>query len=443
MRKRRTFKLGAMAMTLMLLLSACAAGGPGTSTDTGTTGATGSGDSGGDAPAGKTTISYWTPFSGGDGEFMTQMIEKFNSENQEIHVEQLANPASDYYTKLQTAIASDQAPDLMVLHSSRMPQFVPSGFVTPLDDLAAEAQIDWGEFNPTILDSTVYEDKHYSIPLDTHAIVMYYNKEYLKKAGVLGEDGNPVYDKSPEGFTEFLNKIKSAVPADVAPLAQPDVRIDSYWMFWGFYNQLTDGGKFYDAEGKGELNNPQALEALEYVDSLYKSGLIPPKINDAVKLFQDKRAAVLITGVWSTGAFENIEGLDFGVVPMPQIYDQPATWGDSHTLALPKHGKEDPAKQKAALVFAKWLADNGEMWAKAGHIPSVTKVLDSQAFKDMPYRSDYAQSADFVKYWPRNEKQGQINDNIIKEFEKMMAGKQDAKTTLEKADAAIDKTAGK
>ncbi|MDO3409998.1 ABC transporter substrate-binding protein [Saccharibacillus sp. CPCC 101409] len=434
MRQRPKFKMAALLLTTMLGLSACAAGGPGTTTNTG---------DGGTAAGEKTTISFWTPFSGGDGEFMTAMIDKFNQENSEIRVEQLANKAEDYYTKLQTAIASDQAPDLTVLHSARMPQFVPAGFVTPLDELASEVQLDWGEFNPTILDSTVYDEKHYSVPLDTHAIVMYYNKDYLKDAGVLGDDGNPIYDKSPEGFTEFLNKIKAAAPKDVAPLAQPSVRIDSYWMFWGFYNQLKDGGKFYDESGKAELNNPQALQALEYVDSLYTSGLIPPKIDDAVKLFQDKRAAVLITGVWSTGSFENIDGLDFGVVPMPQIYDQPATWGDSHTLALPKHGKEDPAKQKAALTFAKWLADNGEMWAKAGHIPSVTKVLDSQAFKDMPYRSDYAESANFVKYWPRNDKQGQVNDNVVKEFEKMMAGKQDAKTTLEKANAAIDKTTGK
>ncbi len=443
MRKRNLFKPAALALTLMLLLSACAGGGAGTSGSGGGTTAGTGGEGGGDAPAGKTTISFWTPFSGGDGEFMTQMIEKFNAENQEIHVEQLANPAGDYYTKLQTSLASDQAPDLMVLHSSRMPQFVPAGFVTPLDDLAAESQLDWGEFNPTILESTIYEDKHYSIPLDTHAIVMYYNKDHLEKAGVLGEDGKPVFDQTPEGFTEFLTKIKAAVPADVAPLAQPDVRTDSYWMFWGFYNQLTEGGKFYDESGKAALNNPQALEALEYVNSLYTSKLIPPKINDAVKLFQDKRAAVLTTGVWSTGAFESVDGLNFGAVPMPQIYDQPATWGDSHTLALPKHGTEDPVKQKAALTFAKWLADNGELWAKAGHIPSVTRVLESQAFKDMPYRSDYAASADFVKYWPRNEKQGQINDNVIKEFEKMMAGKQDPKTTLEKANAVIDKTSGK
>ncbi|WP_458119557.1 ABC transporter substrate-binding protein [Paenibacillus sp. Z6-24] len=429
MRRNKFISTGMLLLAIMLVLSACAGGSqPSQSAEGGET-------------AGKTKITFWTPFSGGDGEFMTAMIDRFNQENKEIQVEQLSNRSEDYYTKLQTSLASDQAPDLAVMHSSRMPQFVPSGYVTPLDDLASSAGVNWDEFNPTILESTIYDNQHYSIPLDTHAIVMYYNKKYLEQAGVL-KDGKPVFEQSPEGFTEFLTKIKNAVPADVAPLAQPSVRIDAYWMFWGFYNQLTGGGKFYDANGKAELNNPQALEALEYVNSLYTSNLIPPNVNDAVKLFQDQKAAIVITGVWSTGAFENIKGLDFGVVPMPQIYDQPATWGDSHTLALPKHSKEDPAKQQAALTFANWLAQHGDMWAKAGHIPSVTKVLDSQEFKDLPYRSDYAKSADFVKYWPRNEKQGQVNDNVIKEFEKMMAGKQDPATTLEKSNAVIDKTTG-
>lgn len=430
MKKTKWIQAGCLLLIAMLVLSACAGGSaPSSSSESGKTG-------------GKTQISFWTPFSGGDGEFMAAMVDKFNQENPDIQVEQLSNRSEDYYTKLQTSLASDQAPDLAVLHSSRMPQFVPAGYVTPLDDLAAGSKVNWDEFNPTILESTIYDGKHYSIPLDTHAIVMYYNKTYLEKAGVL-KDGKPVFDPSPEGFTAFLTKIKNAVPADVAPLAQPSVRIDAYWMFWGFYNQLTGGGKFYDANGKAELNNPQAQQALEYVNSLYTSKLIPPNIDDAVKLFQDQRAAVLITGVWSTGSFENIKDLDFAVVPMPQIYDQPATWGDSHTLALPKHSQEDPAKQQAALTFANWLAEHGAMWAKAGHIPSVTKVLDSQEFKDMPYRSDYAKSADFVKYWPRNEKQGQINDNIIKEFEKMLAGQQDPATTLQKADASTDKITGK
>ncbi|MFM9282286.1 ABC transporter substrate-binding protein [Paenibacillus jiagnxiensis] len=430
MRKRKIIKLSALLLSLMLILSACAA-----ESSTAPEGA-GEGSSGE-----KTKITFWTPFSGGDGEFMTAMIEKFNAESTDIKVEQLSNRSEDYYTKLQTALASDQGPDLAVLHSSRMPQYVPSGYMTDLDGLASEAGVNWDDFNPTILESTVYDGKHYSIPLDTHAIVMYYNKKYLEQAGVL-KDGKPVYEQSPEGFTKFLTAIKDAVPADVAPLAQPNVRIDAYWMFWGFYNQLTGGGKFYDANGKAELNNPQALQALEYVNSLYTSKLIPPNINDAVKMFQDQKAAVLTTGVWSTGSFENIDGLDFGVVPMPQIYDQPATWGDSHTLALPKHSKEDPVKQKAALVFANWLAQNGEMWAKAGHIPSVTKVLDSEAFKAMDYRSDYAQSADLVKYWPRHDKQGQANDNVVKEFEKMMMGQQDPATTLQKADEVINKTTG-
>ena len=431
MRNKKWMKLSTLLISLVLVLSACAKTEPPSSTS----------NSGG--TKGKTKITFWTPFSGGDGEFMTAMIDKFNQENPNIQVEQLGNTSEDYYTKLQTSLASDQAPDLAVMHSSRLPQFVPAGFVTPLDDLASKTGVNWEDFNSNILDSTVFEGKHYSLPLDTHVLAMYYNKKYLQQADVLKDD-KPVIDKSPEGFTKFLTQIKGAVPGDVAPLAQPNVRIDSYWMFWGLYNQIKDGGgSFYDASGKAALNNPAALQALNYVDSLYTSKLIPPNIDDAMKLFQSQKAATIITGVWATGAFENTKDLDFGVVPMPQLYDQPATWGDSHTLVLPKHSKEDSDKQQAALTFANWLVQHGEMWAKAGHIPAVSKVLDSEEFKALKYRSDYAVSADFVKYFPRNAKQGEVNDNVIKEFEKMMLGKQDPQTTLQHANEVIDKTLSK
>ncbi|MEC0369767.1 ABC transporter substrate-binding protein [Paenibacillus chibensis] len=435
MAKHRGFKFMALGLALATMLTACAKTGSGPAGDPGssTTGSEG---------ASKVKITYWTPFSGGDGEFMDAMVKKFNEENGSIQVETLNNKSEDYYTKLQTSLASDQAPDVAVVHSARLPQFVPSGYLTDLDTLASENGVKWEDFNPTILDSTVYDGKHYSLPLDTHAIVMYYNKKYLEQAGVL-KDGKPDLASSPEGFTDFLTKIQKAVPSDVAPLAQPNVRVDSYWVFWGLYNQISGGGTFYKEDGTAGLNNPQALKALEYVDSLYKSKLIPPNIDDAFKMFQDGKAAVLLTGVWGVGSFEKTQGLDFGVVPMPQLYDQPATWGDSHTLALPKHAKEDPEKQKAAITFANWIVQHGEMWAQAGHIPSVSKVLDSDAFKSMKFRSDYSATADFVKYWPRNPKQGQINDEVTKEFEKMMMNKQDAKTTLENADKAINKVLGK
>ncbi|MCZ8520764.1 MULTISPECIES: ABC transporter substrate-binding protein [Paenibacillus] len=434
----RSIPAASLLLAASLALSACAKTEPAPAAGAGQSPSEGS-----TAAAGKVKLTYWTPFSGGDGDFMNEMVKKFNEESKDTQVEILNSRSEDYYTKLQTSMMSSQAPDVAVMHSARLPQYVPAGQLSTLDELAGSAGVSWGDFNGNILSSTVYDGKHYSIPLDTHTLVMYYNTKYLEQAGVL-KDGKPVLESSPEGFVNFLQKIKDSVPKDVAPLAQPNVRIDSYWMFWGFYNQLKDGGKFYAEDGKkGALNNPAALKALEYVNSLYTKELIPPNINDAFKLFLDGKAAVLVTGVWGTGAFENAKGLEFGVVPMPQIYDQPATWGDSHTLVLPKHTQDDPAKQKAALAFSNWLAQHGAMWAKAGHIPAVTKVAQSDEFKALKHRGDYIDSANFVKYWPRNPKQGQINDEIVKEFEKMMFKKQDAAATLKNADAIIEKLNGK
>jgi len=385
-------------------------------------------------------ITYWTPFSGGDGEFMAEMVRKFNEESKDVKVEQLNLKFDDYYTKLATAMAADQAPDVAVLHSTRLPQFTAAGFLNPVDDQAATTGVNWDDFNQTILESTAFDGKHFAIPLDTHLLVMYYNKKHLQQAGVLGNDGKPVIEPGPEGFVKFLQTIKDKVDPGIAPLAQPNVRIDSYWMWWSFYSQMKDGGKLYTEDGKASaINNPAALKALHYVNDLYKNQLIPPNINDAFKMFGEGKAAILVTGVWGVGAFESKPELDFGVAPVPQLYDQPGTWGDSHTLGFPKHNKQDPAKLQAAIKFANWIAQNSLTWAKAGHIPAVKKVQESTEYKNMKHRPDYVQSADFVKYFSRNPKQWPINDLSVKEFEAMMAGNQTPEQTLKNIEDKVNK----
>jgi len=385
------------------------------------------------------TISYWTSLSGGDGEFMAEMVRQFNEQSPNIKVEQLNLKFDDYYTKLATAMAADQAPDVAILHSTRLPQFTAANFLNAADESAAKAGVNWDDFNDTILESTVYDNKHYAIPLDTHLLVMYYNKKYLQQAGVLGSDGKPVIEPGAEGFVKFLQTIKEKVDPGVAPLAQPNVRIDAYWMWWSLYSQMADGGKLYTEDGKASaINNPAALKALHFVNDLYKTQLIPPNINDAFKMFGEGKAAVLITGVWGVGAFENQANLDFGVAPMPQLYDQPGTWGDSHTLAFPRHNKQDPAKLEAAVTFANWIAQNSLTWAKAGHIPAVKKVQESQEYKAMKHRADYVESANYVKYFSRNPKQWPINDLSVKEFEAMMAGNQTPEQTLKNIEEKVN-----
>ncbi|HIW32071.1 MAG TPA: ABC transporter substrate-binding protein [Candidatus Paenibacillus intestinavium] len=383
-------------------------------------------------------LEYWTPFSGGDNRFMTQLVDLFNEENRHIQVIQVNSRLDDYYSRLRTTILSGSAPDVAILHQTSLPQFVQNGYIENLEAPASAVSLDWDTFNANILESTVYDDVPYAVPLDTHTLVLYYNKDHLAQAGLLDAQGEPLLN-SGQSLEAFLQVLKQKLPPEIAPLAQPGTRIDSVWLWWSLYNQIDGGGAFYnDERTEVIINNEKALKALQYVHQLYNEGIIPPNINDAFKMFYDGQAAVLITGVWGTGAFEEVEKLNFGVIPLPVVFDQAAVWGDSHTLVIPtKHGMTNE-KRNAALYFMKWLVEHGAKWAEAGHVPSMTSVVKSSEYEDLPYRSDYAATANYVAYWPRHVMQWPIVEILIQEFEKMNYGQQTPAETLKQTQSKIN-----
>ncbi|TYP79773.1 ABC transporter substrate-binding protein [Paenibacillus methanolicus] len=384
-------------------------------------------------------LEYWTPFSGGDNVFMTELVDQFNEEHEGIQVVQMNSRLDDYYSRLRTAILSGNAPDVAVIHATSLPQFVQNGYIEELSAPAKEAGLDFGVFNPSVLKATQFQGRVFAVPLDTHVLVMYYNKTFLAQAGVLNEEGKPVIAPGEAGFTAFLERIRQAVPADVAPLAQPSTRIDSVWLWWSLYNQIEGGGTFYNAAGtQAAIDNSAALKALNYIHGLYQSGLIPPDIPDAFKLFHEGKSAVLITGVWATGALEKTGGLNFGVVPLPTLYDKPAAWADSHTLTIPTRHELQPEKRQAAMTFMKWIAEHGAKWSEAGHVPSVSSIVQTEAFRALNYRSDYAAAANSVSFWPKHTKQWSFIEMIIRQFERMHYGEQTPQQTLRAASAQIN-----
>jgi len=384
-------------------------------------------------------LEYWTPFSGGDNQFMTELVDQFNKEQSEIFIVQTNSRLDDYYTRLRTAILSGNAPDIAIIHTTSMPQFVQNGYIEDVTATAEQVGLDLSQLNANIRESTEYNGQSFAVPLDTHALVMYYNKKYLRQAGVLDEaTGKPIIEPGEQGFQQFLEKIAQVVPAEVAPMAMPSTRVDAVWFWWSLYNQLSGGGKFYNEQGKAAFNNPQALQALTFIHDLYKKGLIPANINDSFKQFYDGNAAVLFLGMWGTGAFEKSQELELGVVTVPVLYDHPAQWGDSHSLAIPKKHNMSDEKRRAGMIFSKWMVEHGEQWAQAGHVPSMTKVVKSEGFNSLEYRSDYAAAADYVVYWPRHQKQWSMIEILITEFERMFYEQQTPEQALEQAQFKVN-----
>ena len=136
------------------------------------------------------TIVWWDFLSGGDGVRMKAMLEEFNKEHAgKVKIDATTSEwGTPFYTKVQTAAATGQGPDVMTYHESRMPLGVSEGVVSPLtpEELAA-AGIKASDFSPANWKAAQGPDgKQYGVPLDIHSVILYYNKDLLKKAGLAG-----------------------------------------------------------------------------------------------------------------------------------------------------------------------------------------------------------------------------------------------------------------
>lgn len=363
-------------------------------------------------------IEYWTLFSGGDASYMDAIVEEFNRQHPDIKVNSTLVEWAEYYTKLMTSIATGNAPDVAVSHTARIPELVEQGLLLELDDYAKMVGVDWNTFNQTVLDATIIDGMHYAIPIDTHPIVFYYNKTYLRNAGLLDENDEPIMEKTPEGHNRFLLALKNSLPEGVFTCSIPTGGDDPYRIWWSLYRQM-DGSPMFSEDGTQiTLDKEKAVAAAEYMLTWYYDyGFIPLHLQDTYQSFQNGRAATITTGVWATGVWEITDNLDFGVIPFPQIFGRRAQWADSHTLVIPYQRRLDQDKLKAAVTFANWVADHGEMWAKAGHVPSKVTVYEKPEFKALPYRSDYVESADYAEFDAWGPRAGAVRAACIRHLD--------------------------
>lgn len=386
---------------------------------------------------GVTNLSFWVPLSGGDGDFMRELVNQFNEQHEDVNVEILNLKAEEYYTKIRTSVTSNQAPDIALSHTSKLAELQSSNMIESIEETAKTANVDWSTFSENIVNGTIINDEHYAIPLDTHALIMYVNKSIVEEAGLLDSNGLPTIEPGAEGFLKFLQKVQSNTDSSIFPLSATSNGDSPLRVWWTFFSQL--GGELLNADGtQAAFNNDKGLKALNYINEMVEQDLWPRNIGNGGELFTAQRAAIHLNGVWMTGALEQNENLDFVAIPIPQLFDQQATWGDSHVFVLPRQDNQSEEKKIASLQFANWIADNSASWAKAGHVPSKPSILETAEFNELPYRSDYAEIQDYVTYMPNAPRLNAINDTLKKHLNLFMNGQATAEETLSNAEKEIN-----
>jgi multiple sugar transport system substrate-binding protein len=345
------------------------------------------------------TVVWWDFLAGGDGVRMKQLISDFNAAHQgEIKIDATTLEwGTPFYSKVQTSAAVGEAPDVMTYHASRIPLAVKQGI---LQEITPE---DWNtmglgkdDYAAATWDAVTVDGKQYAVPLDTHPIVLYYNKDLLAKAGVLGDDGKPKGMDSREGFEATLQALKDS--GVKFPLGS--VTADGNFMFRTIYSlmgqqdgELMTGNEFLAGDNAEKLQN-----ALSVLQDWTKKGLQSTYTDypATVALFTSGEAAMMINGVWEVPTMTDLqkEGklFEWGAVELPVIFNHPSTYADSHTFAIPANkGKEmSPEKRAAVLEVISWISKNSLLWATAGHIPAYAPVTASADYKAMEPNATYS-----------------------------------------------------
>jgi multiple sugar transport system substrate-binding protein len=319
------------------------------------------------------------------------LTNAFNAENENgIKVERLGGAQWDtYYDALNSAYAGEGAPDVAVMHGSRLTDYAKRGLVLPLDDHLAATGTEIDDAAEAAREAVSYEDETYGLPFDLHAGLAHLNIDLFKQAGLVDAEGKPKIPTSTEEFLADAETMKAKTGKNYFGAARVKDGLTVH--MWRSLVEQQGASVISEDGSKASVDTPEAREALEFVNTVFEKYADGNQTYDAAQsAFLSGETAMLFNGTWAVDQYDREATFDYMVTDFPTLYDQPAIWADSHMWVLPKQKEGDPAKYRAGLEFINYLYDHSGDWAiHTGHLAARTSVLESPEYQQAPQRANY------------------------------------------------------
>lgn len=335
------------------------------------------------------TITFWNPLTGDDGAYMDAMVAEYNETDPEFPVESVIT--ADMYTKIYTVMnTGEDVPDLALIHADRVPQFVDLDMLESIDVLTdAQPGLAQENYLDNAWNAGTYEGAQYTIPLDIHGNVMYYNIDLLEKY-----DAMSFLDDDVVTVDEMLSL--------EGKLDEGDYVVNNALIEWVALGNIVNlGGQISDADGNPTLNTPEMKEVVESLKSIATSGLMTPYGEDGYAIFQGGNVLFSTDGTWTVTAHESVEGLNFDMTNIYSVTpDKFTNRSSSHMFALLDSEERTDEKEVGIAAFLDWMRVNSLEWAKAGQIVASREVFESEAYKEYPQSfftsSEVQQEASYI-----------------------------------------------
>lgn len=279
--------MASLVLVLAIVAAACSSGNGGSQGNAGPNGnANGSGSRQGSNEE-TITLTLWHIFSSDADTFkpiVDAAVAKWNAENPTIQVKMEATENEAYKTKLKTAAAANELPDIFFTWGAGFSKpFAEGGKLLALDDYLNDGTRD--QLLEGSLSNLSYGGKVYGLPYTMYVGTFFVNQELFDQHGI----------KVPENYDELLEAVKAFRAKGIDPIA---VGGKDLWPSMFYYNALAlrEGGSQLSLDalsGNASFEDPAFVRAAEKLQELASADAF---MKGYMGITRDESEAIFITG---------------------------------------------------------------------------------------------------------------------------------------------------
>jgi len=205
--------------------------------------------------------NLWTTDADANAKSFSIVLEQYKKEHPNVEIVVDATENEAYKTKLKTAMAANEGPDVFFSWGAGFAQpFVDAGQILPLDEYLTPEQK--ANLLPSQTSNLTYNDKLYALPFVSWVGILYCNKEMFEQNNL----------KVPDTYEELLAAVKGFNAKSIVPIS---VGAKDGWPLMFFQNVLalrTAGADGSNAalEKKTAFNQPEFIQSAQLLGDLVK-----------------------------------------------------------------------------------------------------------------------------------------------------------------------------
>ena len=360
----------------------------------GMTAACGGGGSDGEATSSTGPIKIWLSNNPEEIAWGKAMVKEWNADHPDEEVTAQEIPAGKTSEEvIGAAITAGNAPCLVFNTSpAAVPQFQKQGGLVALDTFDGGTDYVESRSGDVAEQYKSPDGQYYQIPWKSNPVMIFYNKDLMKKAGVDPE--NPplaTYDE----FLDTSHKIVDSGAAQAAIWPAPSSEFFQSWFdFYPMFAAETGGQQLIE-DDQATFDSEEGTAVADFWHTMYDQGLAQKEVYNGDS-FADQKAAMAIVGPWAIAVYG--ESVDWGAVPVPTSSgtspEDTYTFSDAKNIGL-YSACENQGTAWELLKFATSEEQDGKLLEMTGQMPLRRDLQGTypEYFKAHPEYVDFADQA--------------------------------------------------